>query len=505
MMKLTRRDFLKLLSLIPPVSLLPYMLPRHGVAHDNGFLPNIIVLVFDAMTARNLSVYGYPRNTTPSLEKFAQKATVYHSHYAGGSFTVPGTASLLTGLYPWTHRAINQSGLIARKLLGHNIFGLLGPEYNRYAFTQNIWTDILLSQFGLDIDVHLSPGSFGAIEQLTGDKLSQNRDIGYRAYDDFLFRMESVPVSLILGTIQRIKYLRRVNRSQSAVYPLGIPGVIDYSLYFKLEDVSEGLIEHLKSLRSPYFGYYHFWPPHEPYRPRTEFVDLFNNDHWRPLKKANHRLGDKKPFQHLIKLRQRYDEYIANVDSEVERLLDELGKTGILDKSYIIITSDHGQMFERGVEGHITPLLYDPVIHVPLLISSPGQAERQDVYTPTSSVDLLPTLLSLAGFEIPAWCEGTVLPKLGGIEDLNRSIFSIDAKKNPASMPIKTGTVTMRKGKYKIIYYTGYEKDDAFELYDLQEDIEELNDLSNSLKEVFSSMRDELLARLRESNAIIYS
>ena len=65
----------------------------------------------------------------------------------------------------------------------------------------------------------------------------------------------------------------------------------------------------------------------------------------------------------------------------------------MLDDTYVIVTSDHGEMFERGIRGHVTPTLYEPVIRVPLLIAKPGQREREDVYAPTSCVDLLPTLL----------------------------------------------------------------------------------------------------------------
>ena len=76
---------------------------------DNTF-PNIIVILFDAMSARNLSLYGYPRETTPFLDKFAARSTVYHRHYSGGNFTTPGTASMLTGMFQWKHRAFNVAG-----------------------------------------------------------------------------------------------------------------------------------------------------------------------------------------------------------------------------------------------------------------------------------------------------------------------------------------------------------------------------------------------------------
>ena len=120
-----------------------------------GDAPNVIILVFDTLSARHLSLHGYKRLTTPNLARFAEKATVYHRHYAAGNFTSPGTASLLTGTYPWTHRAFQQAGIILRKLADQNLFRLFDSSYTRSAFAQNIWADLFLYQFKKDIDVHV--------------------------------------------------------------------------------------------------------------------------------------------------------------------------------------------------------------------------------------------------------------------------------------------------------------------------------------------------------------
>ena len=83
---LSRRDFLKLASL---ASLSMLNLPVTHPEKRQQILaqaqpPNILVLVFDALSAHNMSLYGYPRQTTPNLERLAQKATVFHRHYRGG-------------------------------------------------------------------------------------------------------------------------------------------------------------------------------------------------------------------------------------------------------------------------------------------------------------------------------------------------------------------------------------------------------------------------------------
>src|SRR5512135_2471368 len=126
MPRFSRRDFLKIGSLLSGAFAVSRLAPQISAPQSGTGRPNILILVFDAMSATNLSLYGYRRKTTPNLERFAQRATVYHTHYSAGNFTTPGTASLLTGLYPWTHRAINESGLIARNLTGQNLFRAIG-------------------------------------------------------------------------------------------------------------------------------------------------------------------------------------------------------------------------------------------------------------------------------------------------------------------------------------------------------------------------------------------
>jgi glucan phosphoethanolaminetransferase (alkaline phosphatase superfamily) len=91
-----RRDFLKLAGLLP----LSLAAPRwaHGLVGANA-QPNVIFLLFDALSACDLSLYGYARNTMPNLARWAERAIVYHNHYAAGNFTSSGTASLLTGTH----------------------------------------------------------------------------------------------------------------------------------------------------------------------------------------------------------------------------------------------------------------------------------------------------------------------------------------------------------------------------------------------------------------------
>src|SRR5512141_2623194 len=105
--RINRRDFLRLAGLFPLGLAAPRWTRQLAAASGSQ---NVMFIVFDALSAYHLSLHGYPRETMPHLSRLAERAIVYHNHYASSSFTSPGTASLLTGTLPWTHRAIRGGG-----------------------------------------------------------------------------------------------------------------------------------------------------------------------------------------------------------------------------------------------------------------------------------------------------------------------------------------------------------------------------------------------------------
>ncbi|MCA9921099.1 MAG: sulfatase-like hydrolase/transferase, partial [Anaerolineales bacterium] len=177
---------------------------------------------------------------------------------------------------------------------------------------------------------------------------------------------------------------------------------------------------------------------------------------------------------------------------------------GILDNSYVILTSDHGELFERGIRGHVTMTLFEGLLHVPLLISKPGQQNREDVFAHTSSVDVLPTLLHLTGQPIADWCEGQVLPSFGvDVVENGRSIYGMEAKSNPKQAPLTKATLALVKDQFKLIHYFGYRPDDpegTYELFDLENDPEELENLINSGHPAEAALKAEMAEKLAEVN-----
>lgn len=211
----------------------------------------------------------------------------------------------------------------------------------------------------------------------------------------------------------------------------------------------------------------------------------------------NHTLVEKK--------RKAYDEFILHVDWEFGKFFDDLDNSGLLENTWVVLTSDHGELFERGISGHTAPVLYEPVIRVPLMIFEPGRRMRTDIYSATSAIDVLPTLLHVTDQQPVAWTEGVVLPPYSvSNSDKTRNIYVIEAKRNAKYAPFSIATTTIRKENYKLMYFIGYEElgaeSERIELYDLDKDPEELNNISKKKIETSKELLNELKQKLAEVN-----
>jgi arylsulfatase A-like enzyme len=483
---------------------LPARLPSSKPTQGGENLPNIIILVFDALSAHNASLYGYQRETTPNLSRFAERAHVYHNHYAGGNFTSSGTASLLTGTYPWTHRAINLHGTVDEKLVDRNLFNQFADlGYTQIGYSHNLLATSLLYQFRNDIDSFKWTRDLCLADDQLADRFFAN-DFNAAFWSEWLMMRggETQPASLFASLLRRFYHYakkRTLNSEIGEMFPRGIPNL--HNLFFVLEDAIDWLFNQLVSLPQPYLMYFHILPPHEPYTTRKDFIDIFS-DGWKTKEKPARLFSEGHSQDYLNQNRREYDEYIAYADSEFGRLYDFMLNRGVLENTIVVFTSDHGEMFERGVRGHVTPTLYQPVVQIPLLLSLPGQDHRKDVYTPTNSVDILPTLLFLNGRTCPDWVEGKVLPNFKPVEgNFQREIYCVEAKSNPKLAPLNKATISLVKGNHKLIHYAGYGDDIlSYELFDIASDPEELNDLGQSSTGIFEELRFIMQSKLELVN-----
>lgn len=508
---ISRREFIKMMAALPLLKVAADISasPSHAFFQQNSESPNVLIIVFDALSATNVSLMGYHRQTMPNLAKFAEKSTIYHRHYAGGSFTSPGTASLLTGTYPWTNRTYHLYATVKKEYEDRNLFTLLsGKSYTRMTFTHNYLASMLLHQFENDIELLKDTKELCLFNNyLLANSIFRNDFDAAFLGERTIARGEAgndiqLPSSLFLSAAHRSWRDWNVGDvvfQYRDLFPRGLPSANARPFVYLLEDAIDWVRDTITMNENPFLGYFHFLPPHEPYNTRKEFVRSFR-DGWAPISKPEHVFTEGRPEKYLQQKRRWYDEYILYVDSEFGRLIDSLEQQGFLENTNIIFTSDHGEMFERGISEHVTPTLFDPLSHIPLVIHYAGQENREDIHTPTSAVDLLPTVSTMVGQEPPEWSDGQVLPKTSDQKmDSDRNIFIMDAKSNPKNGPIVKGTIAMVRDNHKLIYYRGYDGfDNEYEMYDLVNDPEEMEDLYSESNTLAGDLRVELLSSLDE-------
>jgi len=510
-----RRDFLKLASLFfLSEALLRFKVIRNQNLVGSSRGQNVFIIVFDALSANDISFYGYQRNTMPNLSRFIDKATVYHNHYTGGNFTTPGTASLLTGTLPWTHRAFQKFQTVIKPLKNHNIFNAFGQKnYHRFSYTHNPVADILIMRFLNDLDNLIPRLDLFLTKDLVMQVSKNDYDIAalsrYQIVEstskDVIKNSLFLPELYNKITLSSKKGItKRILDNYADQFPRGLTKLLENE-YFLLEDGIDFLIGNLGQMPEPFLGYFHFLPPHYPYTPRYEFTELFNLNDFKSPEKPEHLFSQKRKNDEEHSTRLFYNQHIAYVDAEFARLFKHLEDTGQLENTWLIFTSDHGEMFERGIIGHSTETLYEPVIKVPLLIFEPGQKTRRDIFTPTSNIDILPTLLHVTGQSIPDWAEGEILPPFSSSKtNTKRSIFTVQARYNGNLNPLKEASVMMVKGQYKLHAYFGYKqlppRKTLYELYDLKNDPEELENLYTTRPSLAQDMQNEIQKKIEEVN-----
>ncbi len=243
----------------------------------------------------------------------------------------------------------------------------------------------------------------------------------------------------------------------------------------------------------PFFLFLHTYHAHDPYLPgrrarrfypgeyRGKIVTeaaalraLQRDDCFEEARRAYWSLVNQDDPADMAYLVSLYDGEIWEVDRELGKLFEHLRRR--VPNALIIVTSDHGEQFlEHG--GILHNDLYQELLHVPLIIAGPGATgDGRRIRTPVSLVDLAPTALDLLGLPVPAWFQGRSLAAaLNGKEPLARDIFSEKAGR-------KTAFLTL--GSKLIVSVERLP-----ELYDLDRDAEEKNDLAQDVPRVLGLAR----------------
>lgn len=233
-------------------------------------------------------------------------------------------------------------------------------------------------------------------------------------------------------------------------------------------------------VRQPHFD--HYFPAHAdlPPMPPEHLVHL----HPQSTRLRQWFQTDKITDTQVARGRAAYYGLIAACDERVGMVLDALAINDLRENTVVIYTSDHGELHgEHGLWWKCS--FYEASARVPLIVAWPGQiAGGSRVATVTSLIDVVRTMMDLAGADVSGLDGRGLLPLLRGDQSQDEGIAFCEYEGH--------GTVTagrmVRRGRHKLNYYWG----ERPELFDLSEDPEEFHDLA-SVHE-YASVRDELTA-----------
>jgi len=261
-----------------------------------------------------------------------------------------------------------------------------------------------------------------------------------------------------------------------------------------LNDVTMPELERLNCEDKPWFVMLRHMDPHAPYLPPEPYERMFyHGDECDPANRSMDPVLSFKPFADFFKswmppgitdkdyVIAQYDGAIAYMDACIQSIFEALDSMGILDNTIIALNGDHGETLydhELWFDHHG---IFDNVLHVPLIIRYPDRIPTGGRLSGFNQhKDLLPTLLDLAGIPIPETVEGISM-----VGEARRPYLFGEVGEGPMA------TRMIRQDQYKLIYYpTG----NRFQLFDLDADPQELNDLSET--DSHAALRQRLTALL---------
>jgi arylsulfatase A-like enzyme len=429
----------------------PGIPPAPAAATPRGGRPNVLLIVLDTVRADHLSLYGYARRTSPNLDAWAKEGMVFRNAISASDMTLSTHGSLFTGLYPSWHRA---------HLVPQHDAEPLDPSFHTLAeiLSENGYTTLAV----LANCAYLRPVFH----------LNQ----GFQVYD------VRTPVSGIHNG--RAGYLR--DFIQPALAHL-VSTEEFYRAYRRADQITgDGLriFRAMRERREPFFLNLNYMDAHDPYIPPPPYRDLFpgRNPAFSPgrVQQLHRELArlERPPTlaTDLAHITSQYDGAIAYMDAEIKRLLDGLKQAGLYDNTLVIVTSDHGEAIgDRSALGHPASV-HQELVHVPLLIKYPrstGVAADRQVDSRVSSVDVLPTVLDVAGIRLTSDVQGESLRTMN--PDQDRAVFSESFPDNLSRLRRRSDVVqrALYQGNRKLIVSSTGQA----ELYNLSQDATELQNL----------------------------
>jgi len=475
--------------------------------------PNILFIILDTLRRDRLSAYGHTRETSPHFDSFAQGATLFERAIAPAQWTIPSHTSMFTGLYPSAHGVTQGYAHISG--MNPTLPEILrGAGYETVGFCNNPLVGVLNNglQRGFDHFYNYCGAAVNRPFDTVNSPIrryirkrwrrfarpTQNRF----AQSDFLFRMSMNPLFVPLWT-------RLVNYK----------GHTEHSI----DDVIATISQHrADGAEKPLFTFLNLMGAHLPYRPPQHYLDRVAPDVDRQAYKFMNRFNSEasrwaSPTDPpLADWEQRalndfYDAEVLHQDYHLGRLLDYLKTAGALDDTLVIIAADHGESHgDHNFFGH-SFVVYQELVHVPLVIHYPERFPvGKRVKTNVSTRRIFHTVLDMTGIKPPLdeadpnanVAELSLLRATNGAKDTEGGLVFSEAfppttflnvieHRNPALIE-KLHLRQVRRGVYDGSHKLTVVHDRVEALYDVASDPAETRDVSGGQAALVADLQDKL-------------
>ena len=453
---------------------------------------NVIVMVLDALRARNVSCYGYDKETTPNIDKLAARGIAFEKAYCTINTTDPSLTSIFTGMFPLRHGITNHGARVTPEEI---------DKFNRSGIKT---LPEILNNHGY---ATCCVDWLGRWHKKGYDRYSEE-DAKPKAQKNFAASMSRWYHRLpkpVRGVVRNI-----YNRFQSQ--------------QLTAERYTDLAIDFLKDTTEPFFIFLHFWGTHIPYQAPKDIAEKFRgtekstlkiktiidsipNEEYKDYFTNKLFYGARDPLDVVAK----YDGAAYYVDQQIGRLVQALKEKGIFDNTLLIITADHGEsLIEHGIyfDHHG---LYQEIMHVPLVMSCPSVITKAlRVPDPIQHIDLFPTILDLAGCGLDKnSIDGQSLrPLLDGAPYKGRDYIYTEEFNRERRTAISDGRFKLiftPSGEPAVCEICGRTHGDAIELYDLVDDPAETTNIAAGNPDkvkVLTSTYEHLSAKLTAGTRI---
>ncbi|HVC34149.1 MAG TPA: sulfatase, partial [Chloroflexota bacterium] len=360
--------------------------------------PNVLLVTIDTLRSDRLGSYGYAQAHTPILDQLAREGVRFDYAICQLPQTDPSHAALLTGRYASTNgvkvhmvdklRAGSQTIASVFEAAGYQTAGIYS------------W-------------VSLDPQFCG---------LNQ----GFQTYDGYVLNRGAIfsdpRLEQLAATFRQIKAAVPIVRTADVAF--GGSQDIEASLDGRADITNAAVFKWLDDHATvgPFFLWVHYYDPHYPYSPPTGYDHILGLDYHGSIDGSVdtiHKIEDhtlSPSAADIARMEELYQGEIAFTDAQFGKLLDYLTKLGVADDTIIAVTGDHGESFGEHDDWTHGLKVYETEIRVPLFMRyqrrlPPGTA----VTAPAQLIDIMPTLLDLAGLQAKQAVQGTsLLPLIAG-------------------------------------------------------------------------------------------